>query len=101
MNDYDQALQRLQADAAEELQKILANPKSAPVSLRAERTLFLVGIVKARLRKKLTQSELAAKSGMQQSTISRIENGKGNPSFHTLLTIAKALETNLVLEYKE
>ena len=99
----DEEVKKLQAEAMADLQKILArpDPNKAPDPFRAERTLFIFELIKARLSKKLSQTGLAAKLGMQQSVISRIENGKGNPSLRTILAIAKALDVNLVLEYKE
>lgn len=45
----------------------------------------------ARKKAGLTQEELAEKSGLQQSHISRIENGKHSPSPYTLEKIATAL----------
>lgn len=45
----------------------------------------------ARKKAKLTQEELAEKSGLQQSHISRIENGKHSPSPYTLEKIATGL----------
>lgn len=45
----------------------------------------------ARKKANLTQEELAEKSGLQQSHISRIENGKHSPSHYTLEKIATGL----------
>ena len=46
----------------------------------------------ARKRAKLTQVELAAKTGVLQTTISRLEVGKAtDPNFSTVVRIAKAL----------
>jgi transcriptional regulator with XRE-family HTH domain len=42
-------------------------------------------------RAQLTQEQLAAKSGLPQSHISRIENAKHSPSLATLQKIAAAL----------
>jgi len=39
----------------------------------------------------LTQRELAARSGIQQSEISRIESANGNPTFQTITVLASAL----------
>lgn len=49
----------------------------------------------AREAKKMSQQELADKSGLPQSHISRIENAKHSPSRLTLEKIAKALEVPL------
>ncbi|MBQ6562702.1 MAG: helix-turn-helix domain-containing protein [Clostridiales bacterium] len=56
-------------------------------------------IRKARKERKLTQKELAARCGMAQSDISRIEGESGNPSVEILERIAKGLEMQLVLEF--
>lgn len=46
----------------------------------------------ARDRAKLSQSELAAASGVDQPTISRLETGKyKRPQFETVFKLAKAL----------
>jgi transcriptional regulator with XRE-family HTH domain len=43
----------------------------------------------------LTLDELAARSGLSKTILSRIENGRGNPSVETLFRIARALELPL------
>ena len=47
-------------------------------------------LIEARTRSKLTQAELAEKMGTSQSTIARLESGKGKPSLSTLRRLAKA-----------
>lgn len=98
MDEYQQQVAALQAEAMEELRRDLANAAKAEDPLRSDRQLFLVLLIKARLARKLSQAELAVKTGMQQPAIARIESGRGNPSLHTLLMIAKALDVRLVLE---
>jgi DNA-binding XRE family transcriptional regulator len=46
----------------------------------------------ARVRKALSQEELASRSGVQQGEISRIERGKRDPQVSTLIRLAQALE---------
>ena len=48
-------------------------------------------MVKARLEAGMTQKQLSEKTGINQSNLSRIENGDGNPSVATLERIASAL----------
>ena len=48
-------------------------------------------------RRRLTQAELAEKSGVSQSTIAQIENGKKDPSISTLKKIAVALDVHLAV----
>ena len=47
-------------------------------------------IIKARLHAGLTQAELAEKMKTSQSTITRLESGKANPSQSTLMRLAQA-----------
>lgn len=46
---------------------------------------------------RLTQAQVAERSGIRQSDISRIERGKLNPTQATLEKIAAALDSQLVL----
>ena len=52
-------------------------------------------IRKYRLKKGLTQLDLAAACGFEESSIGRLENGNTNPTIKTLLKIAKALDVKL------
>ena len=58
----------------------------------------LVGENCARLRKaqKVTQEELAERSGFSQQYLSDLENGRRNPTIVTLYEIAQALEVSHV-----
>lgn len=48
-------------------------------------------IAEARNEKGMSQRELASKTGVMQAEISKIEQGKGNPTLLTLQKIAKSL----------
>ncbi len=61
-----------------------------PVALKVANT-----VVNARAKAGLSQSELAALTGIDQSDISKIERGVANPSINTLNRLAKALEMEL------
>jgi len=50
----------------------------------------------ARKAKKLTQKELAARSGIWQETISKIENGHPGTKLETLFDLCAALSLELV-----
>ena len=54
-------------------------------------------VAAARARKGLSQKELAAATGIDQSDISRIERGIANPSVGTLNRIAEALDAKLIV----
>jgi putative transcriptional regulator len=49
----------------------------------------------------LTQSDLAAMSGVALRTLKAIETAKGNPSLDTLLKLAEVLGLELKLEVKK
>ena len=52
----------------------------------------MIPLRELRLKKKLTQQELAAKSGIAQGVISDIESGSTqNPRFDTVIKLAAAL----------
>jgi DNA-binding XRE family transcriptional regulator len=97
MSDYDEEVKRLQAEAWTKLQKLLA--ESNPDPFRLERRMLGHDLARARIDRRLSQEQLANKVRADQSAISRIENGRGNPSLNTLLKIAKTLDVNLVVEY--
>jgi len=52
-------------------------------------------IIKRRIEKGLTQRELAQKIGTRQSSVSRLESGKYNPSLYFLQKVADALNARL------
>jgi len=49
-------------------------------------------IVGARTRRKMTQDQLAAATGIDSSNIRSYEGGRATPSIHTLIRIATALD---------
>lgn len=56
-------------------------------------------IIEQRLRKKMTQEDIAHKAGIPQSTVSRIERlSHGLPKLATLKKIAEALDAKLVIK---
>lgn len=57
-------------------------------------------IIKQRLLRGWSQSELAEAIGSRQPVISRLERGEGNPSLQTLNRIAKALDLSLRVSMK-
>lgn len=52
-------------------------------------------LIRARLECNMTQAELAEKSGIRQSNISRIENGNAIPRLDTLKALASAMGKSL------
>ena len=57
----------------------------------------------ARRRHKLglTQAEVAERSRVPQSEVSRIETGKANPTYATLVALADALGADLKLSFRD
>ena len=64
-----------------------------------EYTAYILSkIIKKRLQLGITQTQLAKKVGMTQSSIARIENLKGGiPKLDTLMKIASALDLKMIL----
>lgn len=56
-------------------------------------------IIRARIKKGLTQMELAKRIGTKQSVISRLESGRANPSVAFLKKLAQALNTRLEIKF--
>ena len=57
-------------------------------------------LVAARAETNMTQKELAAKTGIQQSHISRLESGNYNPSLKFLKRVAAGLGKELHISFK-
>jgi transcriptional regulator with XRE-family HTH domain len=56
-------------------------------------------LVNTRTSQNLTQQELAEKTGINQSDISKIENGTRNPSLSMLKKLADGMDMYLKLEF--
>lgn len=61
--------------------------------------LLIESLLKARAECKMTQKELSKVTGITQADISKIESGKGNPSFKTLIRLAKGMGMTLRCEF--
>lgn len=59
----------------------------------------LLAIARLRSSQGLTQQELAERTGIKQSELSKLENGKTNPTLETLQKIAKGLDMRLELKF--
>lgn len=57
-------------------------------------------LIESRIKKGLTQEDLAKKIGTKQSAIARIEAGNINPTILFLEKITKALGSKLVIEIR-
>ncbi len=54
-------------------------------------------LIKMRLRKHLTQRQIAEQIGTKQSAISRLESGMYNPSLSFLYKVADALDARITI----
>ena len=61
---------------------------------------YIKAIIAARIDQKLSQKELAERTGIRQSNISRIENGNCSPTVATLQQIATGLGKTLYIEFR-
>ncbi len=57
-------------------------------------------IIGARIEANMTQKELAEKTGIRQSNISRIENGTCSPTIDTLARLAAGMGKKLKIEFQ-
>ena len=56
-------------------------------------------MIDARIDQNLTQKELAARTGIDQADISKLENGTRNPSLKLLKKLASGLGMQLKIEF--
>jgi predicted transcriptional regulator len=61
---------------------------------------YIKAITAARMEQNLTQKELAERTGIRQSNISRIENGNCSPTIATLQQIADGVGKTLHIEFR-
>lgn len=89
------------SDLRKYLAKQLENPEFR-VEYEANRPEFELAraLVAARLSANMTQRELAERSGVRQSNISRIENGACSPTVATLQALADGLGKQLTIVFK-
>ena len=85
------------------VQKLL---KSKAVKREYEKLLpeyeITKSIIEQRLKKKMTQDDVAKRTGMPQSTIARIEGlTHGLPKLSTLKKIADALDSRLIVRLQD
>lgn len=62
---------------------------------------IIKAIIDARHELKLSQQALAAKTGIHQSRISKLEKGLLNPSLDTLMRLADGIGKELHIEFRD
>ena len=89
------------SDFKKHLERQLENPEFAVEweRQRPERE-YIKAIITARTEQNLTQKELAERTGIRQSNISRIENGNCSPTVATLQQIADGVGKKLYIEFR-
>lgn len=60
---------------------------------------IIQAMIDARKATGLTKKQLAEKSGLNQASISRLENGNANPSLRTLQQLAAGMDMKLKIEF--
>ncbi|MCC8161718.1 MAG: helix-turn-helix domain-containing protein [Lachnospiraceae bacterium] len=61
---------------------------------------FMQAMIDARRETGITQKQLAEKTGISQSDISKFESGGGNPSIKTLRRLAAGLGMRVKIEFQ-
>ncbi len=59
---------------------------------------LMAQLIEARLKKGLSQKQLAEKVGTKQSAIARLEGGRANPTLSFLEKVTQALDSNLRIQ---
>lgn len=81
--------------------ELLADPEVKKYYDELEPEYALIrSIMDKRLKKKMSQAQLAKKVGTRQSAISRLESGESNPSFKFLQKVARALDSGLQISFR-
>lgn len=82
------------------LEESLKNPKIKAEFDRLEPEFAVISaMIEIRIKKDLTQKELAEKMGTTQSAISRLEKGNVNPTISFLKKLADALDSRLDIRF--
>ncbi len=82
-------------------QKLLKDPEFKRLYVESQLEFEIAkAIIRARIKNKITQKELAEKMNTTQSVISRVEQGRTSPSISLLKRLAAALNTTLQVQFK-
>lgn len=78
----------------------LKNPKIKAEYDKLQPEFALIqAVIDARVKRGVTQEDLAEKMGTKQSVISRLESGRANPSVAFLKKLAQALNSHLEIRF--
>lgn len=87
-------------DFRTDLNRELKNPKFR-LEYEKVQTEFapIRAILEARMKKGMTQTQIARKMGTTQSAIARVESGSGNPTIAFMQKLADALDLRLSIRF--
>jgi ribosome-binding protein aMBF1 (putative translation factor) len=88
------------APAGRQLQSSRPDYKDQEYDALEEEFALATEVAKARSRAGLSQAELAQRMKTTQSTIARLESGRGKPSTRTLTRFAKATGHRLKISFE-
>lgn len=78
----------------------MQNPEFAKEYAAIQPELEVIrAIIEARTARNLTQKQLAERTGIHQSDISKLENGTRNPSVNLLRRLADGLDMQLLIQF--
>ena len=78
---------------------MIPDSRKSGITVKLEYQLMMMMVLKARNEQTLTQADLAERTGLRQSNISRIEKGQAMPSITTLSKIAHGLGKQLQIKF--
>ena len=83
------------------LKKSLKNPEFRKIWEESEAEYQVSrALIEARIKKKISQKELAKRANTTQAIISRLENMSANPSVRLLQKIAQALNLKVKIQFE-
>jgi len=81
--------------------ELLKNPQVAREYKKLEPRYQLISqLIEARIKKGLTQEELAKRIGTKQSAIARVESGSVNPTISFLEKFVAAIGSKLIIQVR-
>jgi len=87
-SDFDDFMKEVEEES-------VATGEADSLAAHGEHFRLALAIIQIRKKQGWTQQQLAKASGVQQSEISRIERGQGNPTYRTLQALAQAAHMTL------
>lgn len=83
------------------MRKYFSGMNLSPQDLQKPELQIAKALVEARQAKRVTQQQLAERTGIAQADISRLENGNSNPTLRTLQRLADGLEMTVEVGFKD